>query len=330
VEISELQSKIEQLQYELNIENQRGGLKDAAKVESLEKQITELKAEMEKPEVDPVIERAEEEIELFGVPLGAYFTTIADHVAVRSVIIPAFRQLKQEIFDVENSSQKEIKELKEEAFELNDTISQLHEEITKLKSELYESQLLAADNATKRDNASNELLEAKKTIDELNDKITAAAAPKSPARTNLDGAETVKKEKRVIHSVVYEGKWNEQFKAILADTEEEIKDYTLYKDIKYTEVTAEKAIPFRTEYLAAQQQEINHEDHTHDIPANQLDYIAPSVNPDSFRDEEDTTESAAVGLVTETSTVVGSPVTREEHEELKARVAALESIRAVA
>ena len=57
MQISEISARIEQLQYELNIENQRGGLKDAAKVEKLESEIAELKAELDKPEVDPVIAR---------------------------------------------------------------------------------------------------------------------------------------------------------------------------------------------------------------------------------------------------------------------------------
>lgn len=326
MEKSEFQAQIEQLQYELNMENQRGGLKDAAKVEGLEAKIAELTAEMEKPEVDPVTARGEEEIALFGVPLGAYFTTIADHVAVRSVVIPAFRQLKQEIEDIESSSQREIKELKEDAFELNDTISQLHQEISKLKSELYESQLIAADNATKRDNVYNELLDAKNTIDDLNAKLAAAAAPKKATRTNLDGAETVEKVKRVIYDVEYTGKWKEKFTAKFADTDESLEDYTLYKDIKYTEVTAEEAIPFRKEYLEANGTQEIVDDNTHDTPsANEVEttYVAPA-----FRGNED--ESTESGLVTETSAVAGSPVTREEFEALEARVAKIESIRSAA
>lgn len=326
-------------QYELNTENQRGMVKDAAKVESLEKKIAELKAELDKPEVDPVIARGEEEIELFGVPLGAYFTTIADHVAVRSVVISAFRQLIQEKKDIEEGYNKLSEASEAESQRLSEIIEAKDTEIATLKAALYESKLQAEDHATKRDNAYAELLEAKKTIDELNDKIAAATAPKTPARTNLDGAETVKKEKRVIHSVVYEGKWNEQFKAILADTEEEIKDYTLYKDIKYTEVTAEKAIPFRTEYLAAQQSDVSDEDHSYDIPDQNSDATTEEVTytAPAFRGEEESTEGAAAGLVAETSTMAGSTVTREEFEELKAefydvksRFAALESIREVA
>lgn len=269
--------------------------------------------------LDPVIARGEEEIELFGVPLGAYFATIADHVAVRSVVIPAVRQLKQEITDTVTSSQREIKELKEEAFELNDTISQLHQEISKLKSELYESQLLAADNATKRDNVYNELLDAKNTIDDLNAKITAATAPKEPARTNLDGAEAVEKVKRVIYDVEYTGKWKEKFTAKYADTDESFEDYVLYKATKYTEVTAEAAIPFRTEYLAAQQPAPAEEDHSYDIPdiTAEVAYTAPA-----FRAEESTTS----GLDQDHAGVemAGEEVTPEAFRQALERISALE------
>ncbi|WP_340011777.1 hypothetical protein MHI32_01560 [Paenibacillus sp. FSL H7-0690] len=303
MEISEFQTKIEQLQYELNIENQRGGLKDAAKVERLEAQIAELTAELEKPEVDPVIARGEEEIALFGVPLGAYFATIADHVAVRSVVIPAFRQLINEKKDLEDGYHKLSESSEAESQRLNEVIEARDTEIATLKAALYESKLQAEDNASKRDNVYSELLEAKKTIDELNAKIAASTVTKEQIRTNLDGAAVVKKVKRVIYDVVYMGKWNEKFTAKYADTDESFEDYTLYKDTKYQEVQAEEAATFRTEFLAKQEQERNHEDMAQHSSVEDEPVTVPA-----FRDEDTNSATSGVDQADASSEVAGSSV----------------------
>ncbi|MNM07338.1 hypothetical protein D3C81_173800 [compost metagenome] len=328
MEISELQANIEQLQYELNIENQRGGLKDATKVENLESQISELTAELEKPEIDPVIAKANEEVKLFGTTFEPFCKNALSYNVIRDKVFAKTYSLMDALTDSQAQVEKTVASTSAEIAELSKQIEDRDTIISALRKELFEAKELADDNANKRDAACRELLEASQTIDTLKDKLAATEVEKPKVRTNVEGAdaaaEELKKTLPVIYDVEELDHRRSRFRAKFAETDESFEDYFIYKDAKYREVTAEEAPTFRAAYLAAQQPEISDEDHTHDI-SDEVTYTAPA-----FRDEDSTAESAEPGLVTETPTVVGSPVTREEHEELKARVAVLESIRAVA
>lgn len=324
MEISELQSKIEQLQYELNIENQRGGLKDAAKVESLEAQINELKSEMEKPELPPEIVKANEEVELFGTTFEPFCKNALSYNVIRERVFSKTYELIDALTDAQVQAEETAAITNSEMSELSQQIEDRDAIISALRKELFEAKELAEDNANKRDAAHRELLEAKQTIDSLNDKIAASEVEVPKKRTNVEGsaaaAEELKKTLPVIYDVEELDHRRSRFRAKFAETDEPFEDYFIYKDAKYREVTQEDAATFRAEYLAAQQPEINNENNTHDIPTDEVSYTAPA-----FRDtEEDNAEGAASGLATETSTMAGPPVTREEFEELKARVGKIE------
>ncbi|MNC03215.1 hypothetical protein D3C75_506140 [compost metagenome] len=288
MEISELQAQIEQLQYELNIENQRGGLKDAAKVESLEKQITELKAEMEKPELPLEIVKANEEAELFGTAFEPFCKNTLSYNVIREKVFAKTYSLMDALSDAQAQAEETAAITNNELSELYQQIEDRDAIISALRKELFDAKELAEDNANKRDAAHRELLEAKQTIDTLNDKIAAAEVEPPKKRTNVEGsdaaAEELKKTLPVIYDVEELDHRRSRFRAKFAATDETFEDYFIYKDAKYREVQAEEAPTFRAEYLAAQQQEINHEDHTHDIPTDEVSYTAPA-----FREEDSTT-----------------------------------------
>ena len=261
----------------------------------------------EEDETARVIARANEEIEVFGVPFGAYISDIADHISLRTVVLAKVRQLQNDAEELKNSLRADSEAYEQSIFTLQKALEERDSQIAELKAGKYEAELLAEDNATKRDNAYNELLEAKRTIDELNDKLTAANTVKAPVITNLDGAVPVKKEKRVIYAVEYQGRRNEKFTAKYADTDESFEDYSIYKDNKYTEVTQAEADTFRSSYLEQHPAPVVEEEV-------QVEPTAPPIR------EEDSTGSE---LVTEAPAVAGE-VSREEFNALEERISALE------
>jgi DNA repair exonuclease SbcCD ATPase subunit len=283
VEKSELQAQIEKLQYELNAENQRGGLKDAAKVESLEAQITELTAELDKPVVDPVIAKANEEVELFGTALYPFCKNELSYNAIRSSVISKTYALMDTLNDAQKQAEEAAEITSSELSELSQQIEDRDAIISGLRKELFEAKELAEDNANKRDAACRELLEASQTIDTLKDKLAAAEVTVPKARTNVEGsdqdaAEAYKQSLPAIYDVQPLDNRGSRFSAKFAATDEAFEDYYIYKDGKYREVAAEEASTFRTEYLAAQQPTPVEEDHSHDIPdsTDEVAYTAPA------------------------------------------------------
>lgn len=266
----------------------------------------------EEEETDQVIVRANEEIALFGVPFGAYISDTADHISLRTVVLAKVKQLMQDNEALKATYESELESKKNDIAELMAQIDDRDKQISELKSAKYDAELESESNAKKRDNAYNELLEAKQTIDELNDKLAAATAPKDTIITNLGGAAPVKKKKREIYDVEYIGRRNEKFTAKFADTDESFEDYSVFKDNKYTEVTPAEAETFRTSYLEQHPAPVVEEEV-------QVEPTAPAVES-QFRDE-DTTES---GLAEEAPAVVGSFITEERIASIEERLAKAE------
>jgi chromosome segregation ATPase len=292
VEISELQDRIEQLQYELNMENQRGGLKDAAKVEDLEAKIAGLKAEMEKPELPPEIVKANEEAELFGTAFEPFCKNTLSYNVIREKVFAKTYALMDALTDAQVQAEETAVITNSELSELSQQIEDRDAIISGLRKELFEAKELAEDNANKRDAACRELLEASQTIDALKDKLAATEITVPKTRTNVEGpdvdaAEKYKQSLPAIYDVTPLDMRQSKFKAKFAETDEEFEDYYLYKNAKYREVSAEQAVTFRTEYLDAQQPEAVEEDHPYDIP-DSTDEVAQYTAP-AFRAEESTT-----------------------------------------
>lgn len=327
MEISELQAQIEQLQYELNMENQRGGLKDAAKVESLEAKIAELTAELEKPVVDPVIAKANEEVDLFGTTLEPFCKNELSYNAIRSSVINKVYALVDSLNKAKTQAEESATVSSAEIMELSQQIEDRDAIISGLRKELFEAKELAEDNANKRDAACRELAEARQTIDTLNDKIAASEVVAPKARANVEGpdaeaAEKYKLSLPVIYDVTPLDMRQSKFKAKYAETDEEFEDYYLYKNAKYREVSAEQAVTFRTEYLAKQAATENTSDANLAQPSDleEVTYTAPA-----FRDTGDTEEDSTTGGLdqTDTSSEVAGKSVEERLQEVELKVAKL-------
>lgn len=291
--------------------------------------IAELESQLDPQEAeeDLVTKRANEEIAIFGMPLGAFLDSEVAHLSIRKVVLPVVYKLSSDLEIAREEANEKETAAAEEIDQLNVHLQERDAEISRLKSALFESQMLADDNATKRDNASNELLEAKVTIDQLNDKINALTVAVPKIRTNVEGpVEVVEKKKREIYDVEYLGINKNRYKAKYADTDESFEDYTVYKDAKYTEVTAEQAIPFRTAYLEAHTVPVE-DDSNGSEQGNSVEEQPVTAPPYPTDSTESSTEadSAEPGLAEESPAVAGSTVTREEFEALVYRVATVEA-----
>lgn len=293
--------------------------------------ISELKAQgvTDEPQIDPVIAKANEEVELFGTTFEPFCKNELSYNVIREKVIAKTYALMDLNESIQEAADKRAFNDRAENDELSKQIEERDVYISELKKELYDAKMLAEDNANKRDAACRELLEASQTIDALKDKISTLEVEPKKHRTNVEGADAAEEELKKTLPVIYDVEEldyrHSRFRAKFAETDESFEDYFIYKDAKYREVHAEEAATFRSKYLAAQQPAHIEEDHAHDIPDSEVEttYVAPA-----FRGNED--ETAEPGLATETSTVAGSPVTREEFEELKARVDQIASIRSVA
>ncbi|KWX71607.1 hypothetical protein AMQ84_27175 [Paenibacillus riograndensis] len=241
-----------------------------------------LEVEQENAEEQEILTKGNEELELFGSALRPFCTNDVAYAAIRSVVIGKVYSLMDIISDLQAQAETADEEARKEIAELSAQIEERDTIVTGLKQDLYESQLLAEDNANKRDAAHRELLEAKTTIDALNDKLAAATVSKPKERTNVEGDNSVELFKQslpAIYDVQDHPTDNRKYIAKLAETDEPVEGLWIYKNGKHREVTAEEAPTFRAEYLAKQEeQERDHADHTHDIPENSevAEYTVPT------------------------------------------------------
>ncbi|WP_405113645.1 hypothetical protein MHH28_07740 [Paenibacillus sp. FSL K6-1217] len=266
--------------------------------------------------------KANEEIDFFGTALRPFFETDVAYAAVRSVVMSKiFSQMDLQA-EVESKAEEAAETAKGEIAELCVQLEERDVIITGLKQDNYELKLLAEDNGKKRDTAYNELLEARRTIDELNDKISAATLTVPKSRTNVEGDKSVELFKQslpAIYDVQNHPDDNRKYIAKLAATDELVEGLWIYKNGKHREVSAEQAATFRTEYLDAQQPAPAEEDHSYDIPdiTAEVAYTAPA-----FRAEE----SPTGGLDQDHAGVemAGEEVTPEAFRQALERISALE------
>lgn len=320
----ELVAQREQLQQELNAEYQRGALQNGEVIARLEKRITELTKEIEKPDEDPVITKANEEVALLGTTLMPFCKNEVAYAAVRPAVLNKIYSLQDELAELQVRTDANESDLRNEVNEMSKQIEERDAYISELKKELYDSKLLAEENANKRDAAGRELQEAKQTIESLNIKLASAEVIAPKTRTNVDGADVDATEKfkqslPVIYDVTPLDNRRSKFSAKFAETDESFEDYYIYKDGKYREVQAEEAATFRTEFLAKQEQERNHAD-----MAQHSGVEAEPVTVPAFRDEDTNSATGGLDQADASGTVAGSAVSREEFEALKSTVKRLE------
>lgn len=266
------------------------------------------------------LSRATEEIELFGIALRPLFTTDVAYAAVRSVVMEKVESLMELQGELQAQAETAAETAKNEIAELYAQLDEQNVVVTGLKQDLYEMKLIAEDNGKKRDSAYAELLEAKRTIDELNDKVAASSVTVPKSRTNIEGDNSIELFKQslpAIYDVQNHPDDNRKFVAKLAETDEQVEGLWIYKNGKYREVSPEEANTFRTEYEARKQAEA---DRTRVLEMEEQPVTVPV-----FCEEEYQYSIPTVGLVDSTPEVDRGPVTREEFEALAARVAAVEA-----
>lgn len=286
--------------------------------------ISELKAQgvTDEPAIDPVIAKANEEVELFGTTLEPFCKNTLSYNVVREKVIAKTYALMDALNEAQAQAEETAAITNSELSELSQQIEDRDAIISGLRKELFEAKELAEDNANKRDAACRELLEASQTIDALKDKISTLEVEPKKHRTNVEGADTAEEELKKTLPMIYDVEEldyrHSRFRAKFVETEESFEDYFIYKDAKYREVSAEQAVTFRTEYLAAQQPEAAEEDHSYDIP-DSTDEVAQYTAP-AFRAEE----STAGGLdQTDAGSAVAGATVEERLQEVELKVAKL-------
>ncbi|MEK4108137.1 hypothetical protein NST28_29140 [Paenibacillus sp. FSL R10-2791] len=315
----DLKAQIEQLQHELNAEYQRGALQNGEVIARLENRIEELKKELEKPDEDPVITKANEEVALLGTTLMPFCKNEVAYAAVRPAVMNKIYSLQDELTELQTHTEATESDLRNEVTELSKQIEERDAYISELKKELYDTKLLAEENANKRDAAVRETQEAKQTIESLNVKLAATEVTAPKTRTNVEGADVDATEKfkqslPLIYDVTPLDNRRSRFSAKFAGSEEPFEDYYIYKDGKYREVQAEEAATFRTEFLAKQEQERNHEDMAQHSSVEDEPVTVPA-----FRDED--TNSTTSGMdQADTSGEVARPSVEKRLEALELAV----------
>ncbi|WP_339245881.1 hypothetical protein NST58_01705 [Paenibacillus sp. FSL R10-2796] len=309
MEISELVAKREQLQYELNTENQRGAVKDGAKVTQLENDIKAIDITIEEQskaeELQAVTAEAAkfmDSLDFEGIDPKDLFINYNEEKAeasynyVNSVIQNAIVEMKK-------VNLLRIKELETTNAALQDKYNQSEEANEALKHIVDTAKLDINDAISKRDAAAKALEEANEEITRLNSHLedlrkeiaigaaNAAKVVEVDVRSARDKWEEERRKEEEAKAVIHNLRWEDDIRrthylAELAETDETIRFKYLEKG-KYRVVTSEDAESFRTAYL--QEQERNHEDMAQHSSVEDEPVTVPA-----FRDED--TNSATSGV----------------------------------
>lgn len=237
-------------------------------------------------------------------------------------------------------STKLISDLKKQNDSLNEIIDVKNEQYLALKADHNIVVEENKDLITKRDAAAAELESANSEIERLKSEINdlqiekAIGAREATQVVNVTDdlkakAEAYKKSIQDSLINIHNLRWDEDTKpahsyylAEVAGTEETIRFYWTQKS-KYREVSPEQADTFRTEYLAKQEAE---QVDTNSAGVLEVEEQPVTVSP--FQTEDSTGAVGGLAQAGTDSQVAGeedSPVTRAEFEELKKRVAVIES-----
>lgn len=351
VDLTNLQDKLSLKQEELNAEYAKGGTANAGTIEKLKADIDEItyQIEMDKKLAEHD-ERAEEEqntvitawdnMVIDGVPLRDLFLnddSAGAEMAYQAVVIAG----KKNDQDIVAKYMNEIKALTEQLeaekkskSELQTLHDQVCDESRGYRTQINNLEMEKEDLESKLANAAAQLDEANKEIERLNGHVDdlrkeiaigAANAAKviETGANSLEAWKAAKAAADAAKPAIYDVKpvdaKQSRFTAKLAATDEPVEFGYLEKG-KYREVTAEEADVFRAEYIR-QQAEAAEQVQTDDNADLSLG-AGTDITVPQFQEEDQ-----PVNGVDETNTDValaGETVTRQEFEELKARVAQLE------
>lgn len=335
MEISELQSLIDQKQYELNTENQRGGLKDSGKVATLESEIAELNKKIEELNKAAIQASVTTEVSKFmstldfeGVDPKDLFLNYTEEKAgasydyVNAVIQNAVSKMKQAELANTNTLEATIAALQEKYNQSEAANEQLNLDLSNKTLEI-------ADLNSRLTNATRLLDEEKSEVERLNSQVDdlrkeiaiGAAAATKVVEVDVRSAREIWEEERRKEEdakpAIYNIHWKDDLRrdvyvAILAATDEtiefphyemngNIKEPTTMKG-KYRVVTSEEAPSFRTVTVEVQDPEYSDADNTHDT-TDEVAYTAPA-----FRDTEEDGATGGLDQADAGSEVAGTTV----------------------
>lgn len=292
------QEKIEQLQYELSTEKQRGAVADVHKITQLEQQIADLQLEKQVEENHVEIAYVLDELHATDGEDRYTMRDLTENEAAYQILRASVQQmmmereekLLKEINRAKEEAAAQVAQIKAEKEELQSRYDSLYEETSAIRNELNTAKEEANELARKRDAAANELDTANKEITRLNSHIDdlrteiavgASNAPKVVnTNTTANLAEAMKqfKESRpAIYDMEQANEKGSMYRAKLAETGEEITFGWLEKG-KYREVTAEEADQFRTSREESQHRD---EDNAQLGEVVEENSVAPQPNQDS-------------------------------------------------
>ena len=307
MEILELIAKREQLQYELNTENQRGAVKDGAKVTQLENDIKAIDIAMEEynkaAELQVVTAEAAKFMDTLnfeGIDPKDLFLNRSEEGA-KSSYEYVNAVIQNAVVEMKKLDLLKIKELESANAALQEKYTQSEEANEALKLIVDTAKLDIMDANSKRDAAARALDEANEEIARLNGHLNdlrqeiaigasnAAKVVEVDVRSARDKWEEERRKEEESKPVIYNLRWEDDIRrthylAELADTDETIRFKYLEKG-KYRVVTSEDATSFRTAYL--EEQERNHANITHSDTVEDVGITVPQ-----FQGED----SAASGL----------------------------------
>lgn len=350
MEISQLVAKREQLQYELNTENQRGAVKDGAKVTQLENDIKAIDITIEEQgkaeELQVVTAEAAkfmESLDFGGNDIKDLFINYSEEKAivsyeyVNAVIQNAVAKMKQAELANQKTLESTISALQEKYNQSEAANEQLNIELSNKTLEIVDLNSRITNATRLLDEEKVEVERLKSQVDDLRNEIAlgAVAAIKVEevdVRSAHEKWLEQRKKEEDAKPIIYDISWKDDIRrdtyvAKLAATDEKIEFpyYAMNGNIeepttmkgKYRVVSKEDTEPFRTAYL--EEQERNHEDMAqHSSVEDEL------VTVPAFREDSDSTTSG-LDQTYASSEVAGSEVSREEFEALKSTVKRLES-----
>lgn len=301
----DIQSKIDDVRQELNAENQRGALKDSAKVAELEGQLNSLINQL-----TPVVEAVEEgnyfldTLNYDGINIKELFINYTEEKAKASYEL--LRDIVQnEVAKIKHQDQYKIKVLEEDLKASREEVDatqtkydELYEQFVQKRNDMITLQNNLEDITHKRDASATEIQEVKAENARLNGHVDDLRKQIAVGARNIenvvDVSESYENYKRAIKEaenklpVIYDvtpiDTRNSKFRAKLAETDEEVIDFYMYLKGKYREVSADEANSFR------RTEEPQHTDE--DI---ERDHVEESeLAPNQFQSEEEDATTAGL------------------------------------
>jgi len=279
---NEIQRKIDEVQNELHAENQRGALRDSAKVERLQEQLNGLLVQLEETQYKANVVESQSEIayildnlQVEGISMRELFRNETLEGAesaynlLRTVIQSAWMEREEKLLSDAKDAREQLALIKTDRDQLQTRYDELYETSASQRNEIHALRAEVEDLQHKRDSAARELMESEERVrqlesqvDDLRKEIAVGAVNAVKVIDVGDAYDNYIKQKKkeeeskpAIYDVTPTDNKRSRYTAKLAETDELINFSYLEKG-RYREVTAQEAETFRRAY----QEKCNHED----------------------------------------------------------------------